>query len=208
MALRNRKGQANAPEVIVCDQNGNPMNGRERKRVSEIAESLLFALFRAGSFAKRRIHQWWEDLANPAKLRKTEEQLQREALMQARSEIFLSIIGGIAIVLFIKKLPILIAIMGILELLCVLVHAAVVRDAIARGENLNNAEKEISKATANLMRAFVISVVLATVFAVWIHKNPDMVADIPMLSKFADWQIGIVNELFEKISSIITKAKS
>lgn len=142
-----------------------------------------------------RIHQWWINLANPTKLRKSPDEIVAQITRKTRDQTVVGILVILASLFM--KYPILFKVLGVVIGLCAILDSMSIRSAIERGEKITEAEEKSSKGCARILSETIILGILLTVFAIWISSGPEWAEKFPLLKEFADWQILKVNELMQ-----------
>lgn len=148
-----------------------------------------------------RIQKWWINLADPTKLRKSPDEIVKQITKKTRDQTVVGILIILASLLM--RYPILFKVLGLAVGLCAILDSMSIRSAIERGEKITEAETKSAHACGKLLTELIVSMVLLTVFAVWIQSGPEWTEKFPHLKEFADWQILKVNELMQFFRDLI-----
>ena len=156
---------------------------------------------RTGSFLKR-ITNWWDGLADPAKIRKETE---ADVLRRTRDNMLFTIIMGIVLFFVRGTFPTLYVGLGYVVLLAFFMENFDIRDAISHGESYREAERRAQRAGGRLLRSYLFSVVVLTALAVWVVSGAQWASNFPVLQTVSEKQIELVNETLDWFKYIFAK---
>lgn len=149
-----------------------------------------------------RIAKWWDNLADPTKIRKETE---TDVLRNTRDNILLCLIMGIILFFARGTFPTLYVGLGYVVLLSFFMENFDMRDAIAHGESYREAQRRDQRAGGRLLRSYLVSVVVLTALACWISSGAQWAQNFPILQTAAQKQIELVNETLDWFKYIFAK---
>lgn len=149
------------------------------------------------------VQKWWDDLADPKKVQKVET--EEHVLKEARDNMVIAILFAVALLIVRKHLPTLFIAIGFVEALCIWCGALVMREAVRYNQDLKEARKAAERGMGRLLRSTLILIVICTVIALWVSSGAAWADKLPIIKQFSEYQLGMVNELFEFFAEIVGK---